>query len=349
MTPFPERQHLKHLIMAAVTAGARKSRACEVAGISIRTLQRWACDGDGELRQDLRPHALRPEPGNKLTEVERQQIITTCCKPEFANLPPSQIVPILADRGIYMASESSFYRVLKAAGLLRHRGRAMPKGSYPRPTSYSAKGPNQVWSWDISYLPTAVIGQHYYLYMIEDIYSRKIVGWEVHEKECGEYASTLLERSAWSEKCFRQSLVLHSDNGSPMKSLTLQAKMYDLGITGSRSRPRVSNDNPYSESLFRTLKYHPRWPSESFQSLEAARVWVRGFVRWYNLEHRHSRINFITPEQRHSGKDQEILQRRKDLYNSKQSKNPLRWSGETWNWSPAGDVELNPETNLKAA
>ena len=133
-------------------------------------------------------------------------------------------------------------------------------------------------------------GKYYYLYLIEDIYSRKTVGWEVHENEDGAKAAVLLQRSVISEQCLREPLVLHSDNGTPMKLATLLSKMYELGITPSRGRPRVSNDNPYSEALFRTLKYCPQWPTKGFGTLDAARCWVRDFIRWYNHEHRHSRI-----------------------------------------------------------
>jgi transposase InsO family protein len=293
--------------------------------LSARTLQRW--QAEGKLSLDNRLTASRPEPSNKLSEQERKAIMTACNSEEFASLPPSQIVPILADRGEYIASESSFYRVLKAEGMLHHRGKASVRKSNNKPTSYTAKKANQVWSWDISYLPTTVIGRHYYLYMIEDIYSRKIVGWEVHTAETGEQAAELLERSVWSERCRKQDLVLHSDNGAPMKSLTMQAKMHDLGVITSRSRPRVSNDNPFSESLFRTVKYCPRWPSEGFKSLDGARYWVKGFVGWYNNEHRHSRIKFVTPNQRHQGLDIDVLEKRKELYKQKRKERPERWSG----------------------
>ena len=335
------------LIDEAILSGAGKRKACQEIGLSIRTLQRWKT-GD-KLLADKRPTAIRPAPVNKLSDTERQAIIDTCNQETFAALPPSQIVPILADEGKYIASESSFYRVLKAENMLRHRGKTKARGGHKKPTSYTARKANEVWSWDISYLPTPVIGQHYYLYMIEDIYSRKVVGWEVHHNETGEQAADLLERSVWSEKCRKQDLVLHSDNGAPMKSLTLQAKMYDLGVTSSRSRPRVSNDNPYSESLFRTVKYCPRWPSEGFKSLDDARGWVKEFVNWYNNEHRHSRIKFVTPNQRHAGHDVEVLAKRKALYQRKRNQRPERWSGAERNWEPEGAVELNPEQHKQAA
>lgn len=347
MTPISERQKYVQLINEAIDAGARTEAACTEIGISIRTLRRWCIDG--QVQGDRRPIIDHLPPPNKLTEAEREQIIDTCNQTEFASLPPSQIVPILADKGEYIASESTFYRVLKAEGLLHHRGRDKPKGSIKKPTSYTAKAANEVWTWDISYLPTTVIGRYFYLYMIEDIYSRKVVGWEVHLAETGEHASELLERSVWSEKCVKKKLVLHSDNGSPMKSLTFQAKMYDLGILSSRSRPRVSNDNPFSESLFRTVKYCPRWPSEGFESLEEARAWMLEFVRWYNNDHRHSRIKFVTPAQRHGGEDNNILTKRKALYEDQKALNPFRWSGKTRDWCMAGPVELNPEQIKDAA
>lgn len=342
-----DRQQYAEWVNQAISAGARKHKACETIGLSIRTLQRWQIEGN--ICADKRTTILRPEPANKLSKKERTLIIETCNNEEFASLPPSQIVPILADRGEYIASESSFYRVLKDKNMLHHRGKAKATSGHKKPTSHTATKPNEVWSWDISYLPTNVIGQHYYLYMIEDIYSRKVVGWEVHTNESGEQAAELLERSVWSEKCRRQDLVLHSDNGAPMKSLTLQAKMHDLGVISSRSRPRVSNDNPYSESLFRTVKYCPRWPSEGFDSLEGARTWVKGFVYWYNNEHRHSRIKFVTPSQRHQGIDIELLEKRKALYQQKRNEHPERWSGDARNWNHEAAVELNPEQNKEAA
>lgn len=341
MTLLSERQKMVLWINEATRSGARKHRACEVAEISIRTLQRW-CSGDGVV-EDLRPSAIRPVPTNKLSDAERQAIVDICSEEEFASSTPSQIVPRLADRGEYLASESTFYRVLKADGLLVHRGRDKPKGSLKKPTSYTANAPNDVWSWDISYMTSQVRGQFYYLYMIEDIYSRKIVGCEVNDVESGELAADLLQRTVFTEKYLGKNLVLHSDNGSPMKCLTMQAKMYDLGVLASRSRPGVSNDNPYIESLFRTVKYCPRWPSEGFESLTHARQWVKEFVQWYNHEHRHSRINFVTPDQRHQGDDHEILAKRHQLYEAKRSANPERWQGATRNWNPVGAVTLNPE------
>jgi putative transposase len=325
----------------AIEAGARKAPACEEAGISLRTYQRWT-NGAG-VGEDQRPQAQRPEPANKFSEQEREQILVTCHQGEYADLPPSQIVPRLADEGIYLASESSFYRILKAADQLQHRGRAKRKHKRSPPTTHVAEEANEVWTWDISYLPTWVRGRFFYLYLIVDIYSRKIVGWEVHDREGGEEAASLIQRAVMAERCVRKPLVLHADNGSPMTSQTMQTKLYDLGIIPSHSRPRVSNDNPYSESLFRTLKYCPKWPSAGFESLEAARTWVGQFVSWYNEDHRHSQIRFVTPAQRHRGEDRQILGKRDQVYAQAKQNHPGRWSGQTRNWKPVGSVALNPE------
>jgi len=328
-------------INEAVDSGARKEEASQLLGLSIRTLQRWV-EGD-TVTEDQRPLTVRPAPKNKLSESERRDILAVCNEPAYASAPPSQIVPRLADEGRYIASESSFYRVLSAAGQLHHRGRSKVAKRSKVPTTHIAKQANQVWSWDISYLPSNVRGLYHYLYLIEDIYSRKIVGWKVHESETGESAAELMQRTVMAERCFRKPLVLHSDNGSPMKSYTLQSKLVELGITPSHSRPRVSNDNAYSESLFRTLKYCPQWPSQGFATREIARDWVNNFVTWYNTEHRHSRIKFVTPSQRHRGEDRAILQKRDHIYELAKSRNPGRWSGNTRDWCPVGDVALNPE------
>lgn len=296
---------------------------------------------------DKRPHALKPEPKNKLTQAERDEILLVCNEQRFASLPPSQIVPTLLDEGTYIASTSTFYRTLKQAGQLKHRGNSKPKKGTVAPTTYVASKPNEVWSWDITYCASRVKGQYYYLYMIEDIFSRKIVGYEVHENECGTKASELLERTCWREKISRSSVVLHSDNGAPMKSVTMKAKMEELGVIPSYNRPRVSNDNPYSESTFRTLKYSSGWPSNGFNSLDEARDWVQNFVTWYNTEHKHSGIKFVTPNERHLGLDEEILEKRKEVLLAARAKNPHRWSGDVQNCEVVGVVTLNPEKEDK--
>jgi len=341
MISAPDRRNAIELIDAAVAAGASCKRSCKALDVSLRTYQRWT--KDSTLKVDGRPQAQRREPANKLTAQERDAILVVCNDPAYQSLPPTQIVPALADQGVYLASESSFYRVLKAADQVQHRGRAQTPRQVSRPKSFKACGPNQVWSWDITYLATLVTGLFYRLYLVMDIYSRKIVAWEIHEGESAEQAATLIRKACMAEGITRQGLVLHSDNGSPMKGATMLATLQKLGVVPSFSRPSVSNDNPYSESLFGTMKYTPSYPSRPFGSLDAARAWVHEFVHWYNEEHRHSGIRFVTPAQRHKGDDSEILSQRDVVYTAAKRRHPERWRGNTRDWSPIREVWLNPD------
>ena len=311
-----------------------------MAEIDLRTYRRWY--KQGKVETDKRTSCPRPTPANKLSQEERAEIIEICNRSEYASLPPTQIVPTMLDKGEYIASESSFYRVLKAEGQLKHRGRERSRKKVSRPATYTATKARQVFTWDITYMPSPVKGRYYYLYAIEDIYSRKIVGYEVYERECGELASELLQRTLVREQCFNCSLVLHSDNGAPMKSLTFKAKMEELGVISSYNRPRVSNDNRYVESLFRTLKYVPSWPDKGFEDIESCRDWVENFVHWYNTEHKHSKLNYVTPSERHDGKDEEILEHRAKVLLAAKERNPARWSGGIRCCEAAGEVHLNP-------
>lgn len=343
MTRTAGRLRLMTMVQEAVAAGARVSEACRCVGLSERTLQRW-----GKGADDRRSTAARPTPKNKLSAEEEQQVLAICHEPRFASLPPAQIVPLLADEKRYIASESTFYRVLRRAGETTHRGRQKAPQSKPLST-WKATAPNQVWSWDITWLKSLTAGHWFYLYLIEDVFSRKIVGYEVHLVESGEYAAELLKRTVLSERCWQEPLVLHVDNGAPMKSQVLQVKLAELKITPSHSRPRVSNDNAHVESLFRTLKYVPSWPEKGFATLEEARAWVETFVVWYNEEHRHSGIRYVTPGQRHRGEDRQLLAQRKSVYEAAKMQSPHRWSGATRNWSRQDEVWLNPERETQAA
>ena len=338
-----ERTQLVNWIQEAMAAGARIKLCCEEAQISLRTYRRWVTTS--VVVEDKRPSAIRPIPSNKLSEEEILMIRDICHQPEYANLPPSQIIPKLADKGIYIASESSFYRILKQHEELHHRGRAKAPHQQKAPTTHRATAPKQLWSWDITYLPSRVKGHFFYLYMIIDIFSRKIVGYEVYEQENAVSAAKLLERTMLIEQVYQQqsALVLHSDNGAPMKSYTFKAKLEALGIIASYSRPRVSNDNPFIESLFRTVKYNQLWPSRGFESITEARKWVENFVKWYNDEHLHSQIGFITPNQKHEGLDAELMINRKKVYTEAKQKNPQRWSKDIRNWESPKEVYLNPE------
>lgn len=347
MISLSERTFIVEAVLEAIANKATQKSACDVINLNERTFQRWY--NGSQVKADMRPQIKHKTPVNKLTKEEYQAVLEYCNSDEYASLPPTQIVPRLADKQVYVASEATFYRILKQEQQLQHRGRSKAKKKNTKPTSYTATKPNQVWTWDISYLPTEVIGLHYYLYLYLDIYSRRIVGADVYSSENGDDASDLLQRSMWRERCIGQNLVLHSDNGAPMKSMTLREKMYDLGVVTSRSRPRVSNDNPYSEAIFKTLKYCPKWPENGFSSLTEARSWVDDFVVWYNSEHRHSGIRYVTPNERHEGKDTEILAKRKKLYQAAKMKNPERWSDNIRNWEFIDKVELNPEVKSQVA
>lgn len=336
-----QRQQLITMIDQARGEGARLATACETVEIDPATYRRWQCDD--QVVADRRATATRPEPCTKLTTQEREAILLTCHLPEFQSLPPSQIVPTLADRGQYLASESSFYRLLREANEQHERGRAKPRDKRARPDEYQTTGPNQCWTWDVSWLRSPVNGLFYYLYMMVDVFSRKVTAWEVHETECGELAAQLLRRGVMAENCATTLQCLHADNGSIQKSSTLRATLEWLGVEPSYSRPRVSNDNAISEALFRTTKYRPDFPHAGFKSLEAARQWCADFVHWYNEEHKHSALKFVTPGQRHRGEDVQILAERDALYRQARDANPRRWSGATRNWERVQTMTLNPE------
>ena len=350
MTLPEDRKMALDLVSEAVEAGARQDRACEILELTERTLRRWKKQLKEEQQLEDRRKAAASEriPLNKLADTERQRIIDTCNEDEYKSKPPSQVVPILADQGVYLGSESSFYRILREEKQINRRGRSKPPRVVVKPDGYKAEAPNEVWSWDITHLPSTTKGIFHKLYMIMDIFSRMIVGWEVHENENSDHASNLIQKACLAEKIHQEGLVLHSDNGSPMKGATMLAMLQNLGVVPSFSRPSVSDDNPYSESLFRTLKYGPTYPDKPFDDIEAARLWVYDFVQWYNEEHRHSAISYVTPGQRHRGEDKAILEARAALYEAEKEKNPQRWSGQTRNWNRVNEVWLNPPKEVRA-
>lgn len=332
-----DREQAITLIDEAVAAGARQALACQELGLEVRTLQRWR-----KRPQDGRPTAARARPANKLSDDERQAVLAAVNRPDCASLTPHQIVPKLADEGVYLASESTFYRVMRAAGQAHRRGRARA----PRKrvlTTHKASGANQVWCWDITWMPSTVKGRFYYWYMVKDIYSRKVVASEVHEVEAAHHASRLLERACLAERTAGKPLVLHSDNGSAMKGATLLHTMRTLRVVPSFSRPRVSNDNAFAEALFRIAKYCPLWPDRPFESLQQAREWVLRFLRWYNEENLHGSLQYVTPVQRHQGADAPVLQSRRAVYEQARQRTPERWRGACRGWKLPQFVYLNPE------
>ncbi|NLN48627.1 MAG: IS3 family transposase, partial [Clostridiales bacterium] len=340
----PNRANAIKLIDEARASGARLESACTELGISGRTYQRWS--NGNCVKEDQRPIIKRPPPKNKLKDEERSHVIDIANSPKYADLPPCKIVPKLADEGIYVASESTFYRILKEENMNAHRNRTKKPLKREMPT-HVAYGPNQVWTWDITWLNASIKGQYFKLYLVVDMFSRYIVSYEVWEAENAEYAEQLVRKAVLSQGLQGRPLVLHSDNGSPMKAATFQATLEKLGIQSSFSRPRVSNDNPYSESLFKTMKYRPKYPTKGFKTLSEARAWVQKFVWWYNFEHLHSGLKFITPHQRHYGLDKKIIKNRIKVYKRAREKHPERWSRNIRDWELPKYVALNPISEIE--
>ncbi len=331
------------LVDEAVASGARLESACKELDLDVRTMQRWRRHPDGE-DQRRGPHS---RPGNALTDKEQKELLELLNAPEFIDLCPNQVVPKLADMGIYKASERTMYRVLHRHGQMNHRERTRPRASC-KPAERVATGPCQSWSWDITYLRSPVQGMFWKLYMVMDVWSRKCVAAQVFAEESDELAAGLIARACEREGVTPGQLWLHADNGGAMKGKTLLVKMQDLGVTNSFSRPRVSDDNPFSEALFRTMKYRPGYPDRPFATIEQAQAWVDAFVRWYNEDHQHSGIRFVTPSQRHDGRETRILDHRRRVYEAARRRRPERWSRDTRNWEPIAEVRLNParDTNI---
>ncbi len=344
MIVLDDRITLAQHIDTAHAAGARLLLACAVAGIDRRTLRRWK-SSSGLVEGDRRPRSVHPTPRHALTEAERTHLLCVANEPRFADVPPARIVPMLADEGVYLASESSFSRVLREHGQTTHRGRAKAPQSVRPPTTHIASAPRNVWCWEMTYLPSHVQEHWFHLYLILDLYSRKIVGWDVHDTDHSDHAAQLVRRTALAEDITTliNKPVLHGDNGSTFKATTVLAMLNWLGVKPSYSRLRVSDDNAFAESVFRTAKYRPEFPVKGFTNLDGARVWAASFVQWYNHMHRHSGIRYVTPVQRHAGEDHAILGARHALYTKARDDHPARWSGHTRNCSPIGAVTINPE------
>lgn len=331
------------MILAALSeaqaTGARLHAACGVIGISARTIERWK----GQPGADDRRRGPRRRPRNALTAAEEAHLLTILTSTRYGNMSPKQLVPRLADEGMYIASESTMYRLQKRVGLDARRRTVLRTHVTRGATVHRATRSNQLWSWDITYLPTAIRGRFLRLYLVMDVWSRRIVGWEVHEREIATHAAALIQRICAESGVDPKGLVLHSDNGKPMRGSTMLTTLQWLGIVPSFSRPHVCNDNPYSEALFRTLKHTPVYPCLPFADLASARRWVGRLVVWYNSEHRHSAIRYVTPDERHSGADMAILARRHAVYERARNRRPERWPRNTRNWTPIGIVVLNPE------
>jgi len=336
MIPNALRIQIRGWLNEAVEAGARYTRACAVVGISARCIQRWRSDDVDARRTRVQT------PTNAFSAAEVTTILATVNAPEYAHLPPTQIVPMLADHNVYMGSESSFYRILRREKQLAHRRPERAAQPRRKPSALIATAPNQIATWDITYLPSNVRGHYFYLYAVLDLFSRQVVAWQVYERESQAHASALMRDYVERENIAPGQLTLHADNGAVMKGSSLYATLQALHIATSHSRPSVSDDNPFIESLFKTIKYRPQHPLTPFATIDDARAFADRLLTWYNTEHRHSQIRYVTPHERHQGRDVAILAQRRQLYTEARQRNPQRWSGGTRNWSLIEQVTLNP-------
>ena len=292
-------------------------QACRLVGRSTATFYRC-----GQLPQ-LGPAVPRPAPANALSEPERQQVLTLMRSAEFCDLAPAQVWARLLDDGRYLCSISTMYRLLATAGENRERRRQRTHPAKKKP-ELIARRPLEVWSWDITKLRGPTRGEYFELYVIIDIYSRYVVGWLVAQAETGELAKDFIEATLAAQGITRDQLTLHADRGTSMTSKPVSQLLVDLGVARSHSRPHVSNDNPYSEAAFKTLKYCPAFP-KSFGSIQDARAFCAEFFAYYNHEHRHSGIGLHTPASIHYGTATEIRKQRTATLNAAYTSNPTRF------------------------
>jgi putative transposase len=277
-----------------------KKPVCEALGISRATLYRRRLGSKAKKADKPSPRALSSE--------EKQQVLDVLHSERFIDKAPREAYATLLDEGRYLCSIRTMYRILEDNGEVKERRDQLTHPAYKKP-ELLATTPNQVWSWDITKLLGPVKWTYYYLYVIMDIFSRFVVGWVVADRESASLAQNLIEQTCQKQGILPQTLTIHADRGSSMTSKPVAFLLADLGITKTHSRPHTSNDNPFSESQFKTLKYRPDFP-DRFSSIEDARTFCRAFFPWYNQEHRHSGINLLTPEMLHYGKAKQVLQAR---------------------------------------
>ena len=309
--------------MIAVEALADKGHsvlsACDSLSLSRASYYR---DIDPAPSLETAPRGVHP---SSLTLVEQQQVMAELNIDRFCDIAIPQVHTTLLDEGQYLCSKSTMYRLLNANEMLKERRRLTPRTHYPRP-ELLATGPNQVWSWDITKLKGPVKWSYFYLYVIMDIFSRMVVGWLVAERERSDIASELIEECCIRQGIQRDQLTLHADRGSSMQSKPVAHLLADLGVTKSHSRPYVSDDNPFSESNFKTLKYRPNFP-DRFGSIEDSRNLCRDFFPWYNDEHHHSGIAMLTPSEVHYGRGHDVLIARHATMMHAFVANPRRFNG----------------------
>lgn len=296
--------------------------ACAAVGVSQAGYYRRHRKSPPPARPEPVAHRQRLQP-RALTPAERREILDALHSERFVDLAPAEVWAILLDEGVYLGSESTFYRVLRGAGEVRERRRQATHPARVKP-ELVAHGPNAVWSWDITKLRGPQKWSFYYLYVILDIFSRYVVGWMVATRETGPLAEVLIRQTCAKHGIDRAGLTIHADRGTSMTSKPVAFLLADLGVTQSHSRPHVSNDNPYSEAQFKTLKYRPAFPAR-FGSIEDARRHCREFFVWYNDEHRHTGLGLHTPHDVHHGLAEAVRDKRASVLNAAYAAHPERF------------------------
>jgi putative transposase len=271
----------------------------------------------------IRPKVPRKASPRALTAAERAVLHDYLHSERFVDQAPRTIYATLLDEGIRICHWRTMYRILRADSATRERRAIRRRPVYTKP-ELLATAPRQVWSWDITFLRGPVPGVHYQLYLVLDIFSRMVVGWLVADREDAALAERVITDACMREQIAPQQLILHADRGASMRSQTLADMLEDLGITRSHSRPTVSNDNPYSEAQFKTMKYCPTYP-DRFASQQDADAWVQQFVTWYNTEHRHSGIGFLTPQMLHTGQAHQVTADRQTILDAAYAAHPERF------------------------
>ena len=311
-----------------------KERACEVAGLPRANLYRWS-------KPKAPPAKPRPSPPRTLSSPEREEVLSILNSERFADLAPRQVYAKLLDERVYLSSVRTMYRILAENGEVRERRDQLRHPEYKKP-ELLATGPNQVWSWDITKLLGPTKWTYFYLYVVLDIYSRLVVGWMLARRESAALAKRLLEDTIENQGIVSGQLTVHADRGSSMKSKPVALLLADLGVTKTHSRPHVSDDNPFSESQFKTLKYRPEFP-DRFGSPEDARAFCQVFFPWYNWEHHHTGLGLLTPGVVHYGKAEEVIRSRQEILDAAYAAHPERFVRK----APAppqlpGEVWINP-------
>jgi putative transposase len=296
--------------------------ACEAVGAAQASYYRRHRQSPAPVRPEPIPHRQRHQP-RALSATEQQAILDVLHSDRFVDVAPAEVWATLLDEGVYLGSQSTFYRLLRQAGEVRERRRQATHPAKVKP-ELVANGPNAVWSWDITKLRGPAKWTYYYLYVILDIFSRYVVGWMVASRESAALAEVLIRQTCAKQGIDRDQLTIHADRGSSMTSKPVVFLLADLGVTQSHSRPHVSNDNPFSESQFKTLKYRPDFPGR-FGSIEEARLHCQDFFGWYNDEHRHSGLGLHTAADVHYGLAEAVRDKRAGVLDAACAEHPERF------------------------